>query len=952
MFYTNSICYLGRGVFKMKKKVVLLISILMLSINMTGAFASVETVTTTEKIDNETIIQAQPTQQSAKTMNVLKSTVDDYLNMDQSYYRSSKQTQEFYPQPVLGGSEIFGLWVNVVYKGQSFQKQISITPQMIRGKLSDPKYRTPILFDVDGDLLAEIETGFGFYKYGIDEIMADGSSVNHPAWATAFDFMQIGDCLDDQTAELEVWQEFHINLEVLNSRPKDVTPNVGGIVRILLEKISQRLSGFILLNKFVDRLLNNQPVKTLDVQNVNNEEPLSADSDYIVTRIGYRSPAGQKIPIRFEKNFAIAKNNIFRPAIFQHEMNPYDIVGSATNDIMFGFQAFQKGVTTPTFNIEFCMNFTPACYVITQLIPVSGKTLFYYHTASSDPMEVTFSSNLLKGGSTAEEENSTFSLTLTFDSLPNELIGPGKYMSFDLNMIGDENPIGGNFVYFASNQFDVGVKLSSPWFEQNIELKKIPTIAEFKWDLDTDITITQNDLFYVETVGYASLTMNSDLEEIKILYPKADPSKKDVTWFSVKNIPSSRKLEAGALLEIDNGSMLQIDAQGYVEHDLSSSLGDITIYYPKPDPDNDPDMVFFQIPSGSFANYGRTSVQGTVYVDPNPDNFFVNPNNYFYAKADRTVNSDFGEANFYLPNVQVPLLKIFNIPGNAYGMGQFWWNQLKGHMHAERSSASGEADPVRLSLTFDDLQISNQMSIGNGFLDMEGKIAENGYFKFDTSNDFLDNSFEISNLASGGSLAIDAGSIAADDFIADWNLDTAGPSLKIEDLDLSGSLNLFENFNVNIGLSGKNAHFTGTWSVGETGGFEIDLFQTEPTTLNFNLDENFENFNFNGYVVISQNIHFDVAWNWKQGVDPTDYGYFTINDNTNNANILAIQLNATYKDRFGADIKIIDASLYFKLKWYKEPGQWLPHYWLEYYVGGTIDHVYLLWEYQWHTVIA
>ena len=937
----------------MRKKVVVFIAILMLVISMVNAFASVDIISTSNTTENDLNQAVETHQPGISTMKVIKSTVDDFLHMDKSQYTSVRNTQKpAAQQPLLGGNEIFGLWVNVVYKGQSFQKQVSITPQMIRGKLSDPKYRTPILFDVDGDMVAEIETGFGFFKYGIDEIMPGGGTKNHPAWATAFDFMQIGDCLDDQTAELEVWQEFHINLDVLVSRSKDVTPNSIGIIRILLERISQKLSGFILLNKFVDRLLYQSSKETLLTDPQAGAEPLSAEKDYLVTRIGYRSPEGQKIPIRFEKNFAISKENIFRPAIFQHEMNPYDVIGTASNDILFGFQAFKKGVQDPSFNIEFCMNFTPACYLITQMIPISGKTLFYYHTASSDPLDITFSSNLLKGGSTAEEENSTFSFTLTFDSVPNELVGPGKYMAFDLNMIGDQNPIGGNFIYYASHQFNVGIKLSSPWFEQNIKLKKIPSFAELKWDLDTDITVVNDELFFVETVGYASLNMNSNLEEIKILYPKLDPNKKDVTWFSVKSIPSSRRLEAGALLEINNQSMLQIDAQGYVQHDLSSSLGDISIYYPKPDPENDPDMVFFQIPSGSFANHGRTSVEGTVYVDPDPDKFFINPNNYFYAKAERTVSTDFGEANFFLPNVATPLLKIFDIPGDAYGMGQFWWNQLKGHMHAERSSASGQTDPIKLSLTFDDLQVNNQLSIGNGFIDMQGKIAEDGYFKFDTSNDFLDNAFQISNLASGSSLSIAAGSIAADDFSADWALDTTGSQLKIEDLDLSGSLSLFENFNINIALTGKNAHFDGSWAVGETAGFEIDFYQAEPTQINFNLNENFENFKFNGYVVISQNIHFDVGWNWKQGANENDYGYFTINDNTNDANILAIQLNVTYKDKFGADIKIVDASLYFKLKWYKEPGQWLPHAWLEYYVGGTIDHVYLLWEYQWYTIIA
>jgi len=943
---------------------------------MSNVVASYDlTVKATKKnIEMESNEVAQPQQPDTTTMQNLRKTVDKYLKMDENIYEPSSQTQnqpKVHTQPLLGGGKLFGLWITVQYNGQQFSKEVTLSKWTLRGKLSDPKYRTPIRFNVDSDPVDDIEVGFGFFKYGFDEIMPDGSTKNHPAWTTAFDFRQINNGLDNQLGELEVWQEFHIDLGFLTAAGSNLyNTNYQNVVSgnqilnlMMNKKFSFKTESVtkteVTTQAGMNPIQNNfryagvtTDQETTAQQSAQNPVMTQAESDYLVTRVGYRSRYGEKIPMLVEKKFAVSKENIFRPTIFQHEMDPNDIIGTAKNDVLFAFQAWQRGMSVPTYDIEFCVEFDPACYVVTQLSPLSGKTFFYYHGASNEPTDITFSSNLLKGGSTTEEENATFSFTLSLDSVTSELVGPGKYMAFDLNMIGDQNPVGGNFIYYASHKFDVGLKLSSPWFEQSIKLKKIPTVAEFKWDLDLDITIVQGELLYVDTVGYASLTMNSNIEEIKILYPKIDPNKKDVTWFSVKNIPSSRRFEAGASLNINNGSMLQIDAQAYVQHDMSSSIGDITIYYPKPDPDNDPDTVLFQIPSGSFANHGKTSIEGTVYVDPDPDNFFVNPNNYFYAKAERTASSDFGEANFYLPNVEVPLLKVYNIPGNAYGYGKFWWNQLKGHIRAQRWSSSGQKDPIKLSLVFDDLLVSNQLSIGNGYIDMEGKIAEDGYFKFDTANDLLDNTFQISNLATGDSLSIGAGSIAATDFQADWELDTSGPQVKVEDLDLSGSLNLFENFNVNIALTGKNVHFAGTWAVGESAGFEIDFYQAEPTQIDFNLDELVENFKFHGYVIISQHIHFDISWKWKQGSSPTDYGYFTINDNTNQANILAIQLNATYKDRFGADIKILDASLYFKLKWYKEPGQWLPHAWLEYYVGGTIDHVYLLWEYEWHTIIA
>src|SRR4030042_6456016 len=136
----------------MRKEVVVFITILMLCLSMTNAFGSIETISTSNETEDNSYESIQTNQPDLSTMNVIKNTVDDYLNMDESLYKSTRQTQQMPPQPLLGGNEIFGLWVNVVYKGQSFQKQVSITPQMIRGKLTDPKYRTPIKFDVDGDM--------------------------------------------------------------------------------------------------------------------------------------------------------------------------------------------------------------------------------------------------------------------------------------------------------------------------------------------------------------------------------------------------------------------------------------------------------------------------------------------------------------------------------------------------------------------------------------------------------------------------------------------------------------------------------------------------------------------------------------------------------------------------------------------------------------------------------
>ena len=869
---------------------------------------------------------------SPNEMQIIKETVDKYVGMNDYLYEKQTNNEDppVAPLPVLGGDEIFGLWITIEYGGQTYSKQVSITIQELRGKLTDPGYRTPIKFDVDSDSDYDMETGFGFFQYGIDEYLENGNVVNHAAWATAFDFRQIGNLLEDQMGELEVWQEFHVNLAAIknsvnsqqftSSSPSPIVQQSAmassPLVRLinLINQYRGATAGFAPLTMPLNNVAINEELETIEVEPIDPPAPLPASEDYIVTRVGYRSRDGEKIPIQFQKIFAVDRDGIFRPAIFQHEMDPNDVIGTAGMDVLFGFQAFQQGMTEPTYDIEFCVNFEPACYVITQLTPLSGRTFFYYHTASAEPTDITFSSNLLSGGSTSEEENATFSLTLSLDDVPGELVGPGKYMAFDLHVIGDSSPLGGDFTYWANQKFDIGIIVDSPWFEEKLEIKGVPDKAVFSWGVDAEIDIVQGELLDAQIEGFVDLTMSDSLDDIILYYPKIDPEAPDVTCFKVSDIPSSRELRAGASLEIVNSSMLKVDIGGFVSHTMSSQLGEIKVFWPKADP-SDPDAVMVYIPADSFSQSGRTSAEATLYVDSDPDNFWTNDQNYFYGKVQRTASSDFGRINFYLPNIAIPILEVYNVPGDAMGRGQFWWNRLEANLHADRSSSGGDPDPIKLNLLFSDLLVSNELRIGEGHIDVAGKIAENGYFELDTSNDMLENTFEINNLATSHALKIDAGTISADSFEADWELDTSGPEVVIEDLSLTGKLTAFRNFGVDIEYAGDIIDFDGDWSMGDSGAFEIDFYQTEPIRLDFDLDDANENIDFHGYVEIDNDLHFDVSWNWEQG-ELTDPAYFKINENSNQANVEEVNLYFTYQDNWGAEITLYDLILYVSVEWY------------------------------------
>ncbi len=901
----------------------------MLCVSMSSIVAGV----TLHSINADVVKDALPP--VPEEMRIIKETVDKYVGMDEYLYEKQTTNQDptVEPLPVLGGGEIFGLWITIEYNGQTYSKQVSITLQEIRGKLTDPQYRTPIKFDVDGDTDYDIETGFGFFRYGIDEYLENGNVVNHAAWATAFDFRQIGNLLDDQMGELEVWQEFHVNLAAIKNsgNNQQVTSSSSSpvvqqnamtsspLVRVInLINRHRATVGLAPLTTPLNNIVANEELESIDVEPINPAVPLPASEDYIVTRVGYRSRAGEKIPIQFEKTFAVDRGGIFRPAIFQHEMDPNDVIGTASMDVLFGFQAFKQGDINPTYNIEFNVSFEPACYVVTQLTPLSGRAFFYYHTASAEPTDITFSSNLLSGGSTSEEENATFSLTLSLDDVPGELVGPGKYMAFDLHVIGDSSPLGGHFTYWANQKFNIGLVLDSPWFEEKLEVKGVPDKAVFSWGVDAELDIVQGEMLDAAIEGFVDLTMSSSLDDIILYYPKADPDSPDVTCFKVSDIPSSRELRAGASLSIDNASMLKIDIGGFVSHTMSSQLGDITLYWPKADPYN-PDAVMVYVPANSFSQSGRTQADATLYVDSNPDNFWINDQNYFRGKVERTASSDFGRINFYLPNIEIPILEVYNVPGDALGRGQFWWNQLEADIYANRQSSSGQKDPIKLNLVFSDLILSNELRIGNGHIDMAGKIAEDGYFELDTSNDMLNNTFEISNLATEHGLRIDAGTISAENFEANWDLDTSGQQAVIDELSLTGKLSAFRNFGIDIEYDGDIINFDGDWAMGDSGAFEIDFYQSEPIHLDFDLDDYNENIDLHGYVEIDNDLHFDVSWKWESG-SYTDPAYFKINENSNQANVEEVNLYFAYQDNWGAEITLYNLTLYVSVEWYWDYG--------------------------------
>jgi len=774
-------------------------------------------------------------------------------------------------------SDILEWWIQIEYNGEIFEKQVPVDISDFKEKfLKHPEYGERISFNLDEDDAFDLEVIAGFYWSIIkDEAGNDVKSLEKRIRVRQ---LETGNYIEDQDGELQVWSELHVNYGLIKKEIHGLS---------VINGLRETLQKFTYISSNIQQLLDQLDIFERFISHCSSgleKASFADDSDYFVVGMGYKSPLGQDIPRFAEKRFSFARDTLFGPSIFQHEMDPGSSKGKGPFEVLYGFSAFHEGSTNPTFDIAFSVEFDPAVSLKTKFIPAGGQIYYYFDESSQqrDETKVTFTSNVLSGNGQDIE------LTLIFDEIDETLGKVGRWMKFDADVLGDRELLGGKISYEASHIFDVGVIINSPLFEEKIEMIHIPKIVNVSWDLD--FSLMTNPLFHAS-------------------------------------------------------------ANGFVDVSMSSSLGGINVFFPKSD-ESVADQIFIDVPQGLPENM-RIDAEATLNLDLDD---LQNPANYVYGDIQHTCSENVACIRAFLPAQIEPVINVTEIPAESEAKGKLNWNKLEGYAELWRGS-HGPADPIELNIGYKGFSIHDVLTIRNGHINTQFKLAEDGHFFFDTTESIFGNELNVVNTDTGDSLSLFVNEISADDLQAEWNIDTSGDSLKINDLHLGGMVDVMNGLQLDLCYLGKSTSLLMDWYIGQSGGFQIQVDQEDDISIDFSdFAMNATDFDIGGGITLSDTITFDMSWDLKQGsgsgsgsVDP---GSFAVNKHNDDGTIKDFSFYLTYKGQYGIDIKFSNLQFYLNLEWWKGD-RLLPYVWLDYEVSTDDFDVDLLWtnqegETQWY----
>ena len=939
----------------MKRAIIFIIAISMICVSISSAGFSQKVGVNISNSELNKTISDNNHLTTEQTTYYLEKTVDKYLSTSMDNFVPYEATDAAVELPWLtwSNSDLLEWWVTIEYDGQTFSKQVDVSIDDFNEKfLKHPEYAEILYFNVDDDPADDIQVRIGFYW---SVIKYPNLGDNARSLEFRFRVRQMsGESVEDQTAEFKVWSQLRVNYGLINNPPnKSVSVprsikniNSNNIISKIFEKFNEAPNApfFARLKDIINNFFNffikyNAPnIVTLD----------NSEADYIAIGSGYCSDEGERIPLDVEKRFAFAKGfnlnwrdegNLFNPTIFQQEL--YDVSSPDAVELLYGFQAYEGATNTKKFDIAFSTEFNPPVYLRTKYIPEDGYVYYYFDSKSrrQSTTEVRFTADVYLGSAV-----SVPTLVLEFDEIDETIGSTNRWFSFDI--------LGKNgFKYEASDRFDIGIKVDVPFgenrFEEKVKISGLPKSVECTWGVDDWSFSIKPTSFSASLDLFTQVKMSESIGKLIVYYPKTNIDDPDSPFLEVTSIPSSQRVSTGGEISLSkSGNIIDIGASGHAGITMSADVGDLTLYYPKSDWVNDPDMKFMAIPQGIPSSMSA-SAGGQLHVDTSN---IMSTSNYISGSVDHTMSSNFHEFDIYIPlgfdlDAVEPIVKFTEIPAQTNSMGKLRWGALEGEFHSTRGAVGG-FDPIDINLDYGDFSLMNHLEITEGNFDTSFQVATNGHFYLDTDQGLhLADEIRFEDKKNNNKLVLSIDQISADNLYANWDLNGSGTDLKINSLRFDGILDTLKGLHFDLEYQGKSTWLELDWITGQQGYIEIDFRQDEPIYLDFDLSETLEGFDFYGDIELPSNPHFDMQWKWHQGAVPTDPGYFRINENSNEVSFNDFNFYLNYLDTWGVEAQASNLGFYVNIEWY----WWnlMLYIWPVIDISGDID-VNLLLNGQWY----
>ena len=278
----------------------------MLCFSMSGASFS-QKVTNSDN-ENDTFVTTQKhTQLSTQEMtNMVESSVNKYLTTSQQNYEPINYVEEPIELPWMqkSNADLLEWWIRLEYKGNLYDQKVEISIQDFNEKfLKHPEYGEKLYFDIDSDPADDVEVIVGFYWSDIK--YPDGQDARSLEFRYRIRQMPNGG-IADSDAELQVWSELRVNYGLIanpsGGKSKDITFK-DKIENFFERFINNKHSRFPLIKTLIERFADRFTTKTNDFQ-LDTLSTVNDDADYISIGSGYKSAAGERIPLLVEKRFS------------------------------------------------------------------------------------------------------------------------------------------------------------------------------------------------------------------------------------------------------------------------------------------------------------------------------------------------------------------------------------------------------------------------------------------------------------------------------------------------------------------------------------------------------------------------------------------------------------------------------------------------------------------------